>query len=216
LTEAGNWHPARSNYLFPVRALSRFFRGRMVSRLRHSAQCGELQRITRPAEVDMRLDELMQTDWVVYTKAYLNRADTVVQYLARYSRKTALSNGRIQQIDEDQVHLRYKDYRDHDRNKVLVLNGEELIRRFLWHILPAGFMRIRHYGFLANRCRRQKLAQIRHSLQAAAEQEIIGQVAISHQPITVPVMEKPRSCPQCKTGCMIVVGEIAPKRIDYG
>jgi hypothetical protein len=216
LTEAGDWHSSQSNYLFPVRALSRFFRGRMVSRLRHSAQRGELQRITRPAEIDTRLNELMHTDWVVYTKAYLNRADTVVQYLARYSRKTALSNGRIQQIDEDQVHLRYKDYRDHDRNKVMVLDGEELIRRFLWHILPTGFMRIRHYGFLANRCRRQKLAQIRQSLQAIAEQEIVGQAFINSQSITVPVIEKPRSCPQCKTGRMIVVGEIAPKRIDYG
>ncbi|CAA9893004.1 transposase (fragment) [Candidatus Methylobacter favarea] len=93
----------------------------------------------------------MQTDWVVYTKAYLNRVDTVVQYLARYSLKTALSNKRIQQIDEDLVHLRYKDCRDHDRHKVRVSGGEELMRRILWHILTTGFMRIRHYGFIANR-----------------------------------------------------------------
>ncbi|WP_020561384.1 IS91 family transposase, partial [Methylosarcina fibrata] len=177
---------------------------------------GELQRITRPAEIDTRLRELMQTDWVVYTKAYLNQAETVVQYLARYSRKTALSNGRIRQIDEDQVHLRYKDYRDHDRNKVMVLGGEELIRRFLWHILPIGFMRIRHYGFLANRCRRQKLAQIRHTLQAIAEQEIVEQEVVNSQPVTAPIIEKPQLCPQCQTGRMIVVGEIAPKRIEYG
>ena len=216
LTDAGNWQPAKSNYLFPVRALSRSFRGRMVSHLRQSAQRGELHRITRPADINQRLNDLMQTDWVVFTKAYLNRPETVVRYLARYSRKTALSNGRIQRIDDHQVHLRYKDYRDHDRNKVMVLDGEELIRRFLLHILPTGFMRIRHYGFLANRCRRQKLAQIRQSLQAQAEQESIEPITHDNPSITVPVVENPQFCPRCKAGRMVVVGEITPKRIGYG
>ena len=114
------------------------------------------------------------------------------------------------------MHLRYKDYRDHDRNKVMVLDGEELIRRFLLHILPTGFMRIRHYGFLANRCRRQKLAQIRQSLQAQAEQESIEPITHDNPSITVPVVENPQFCPRCKTGRMVVVGEITPKRIGYG
>ena len=108
LTEAGAWNRAKSNYLFPVKALSRHFRGRMVSQLRHSAQRGELQRITRPAEVDKLLDSLMQFDWVVYTKACLNRTDTVIRYLARYSRKTALSNSRLLAIHQDKVDFRYR------------------------------------------------------------------------------------------------------------
>jgi len=216
LSESGDWHPAKSNYLFPVRALSRAFRGRMVSHLRRSAQQGDLHRITRPAEIDKMLTALMKTDWVVYTKAYLNRPETVVSYLARYSRKTALGNGRIQQIDDQQVHLRYKDYRDHNRNKIMALNGEELIRRFLLHILPTGLMRIRHYGFLANRCRRRKLAQIRQSLQAQSEQTAAAP-APANQPAhaAVPV-EHVSLCPRCKTGHLIFVGEIAPKRQEYG
>lgn len=212
LTEAGDWRPAKSNYLFPVRALSRFFRGRMVSHLRQSAQQGELHRINRPADIDKMLNELMKTDWVVYTKAYLNHPETVVSYLARYSRKTALSNGRIQRIDNRQVHLRYKDYRDHDRNKVMRMDGEELIRRFLLHILPTGFMRIRHYGFLANRCRRRKLAQIRQSLKDRAEQAVVEPMAYD-KPGGI---EKLPCCPRCKTGRLIVVGEISPKRSEYG
>lgn len=216
LTETGDWHSAKSNYLFPVRALSRAFRGRMVSYLRQSAGQGELHRITRPADIDLRLNELMKTDWVVYTKAYLNRPETVVNYLARYSRKTALSNGRIQAIDDHQVHLRYKDYRDHDRNKVMVLNGEELVRRFLLHILPTGLMRIRHYGFLANRCRRQKLAQIRRRLQVQNEQAAVNADSADTPAESVTVVEQTRLCPRCKTGHLIYIGEIAPKRSEYG
>ena len=216
LTEEGRWNPAKSNYLFPVKALSRYFRGRMVRQLRQSAQRGELQRVTRPAEIDTTLESLMQCDWVVYTKAWLKRADTVVNYLARYSRKTALSNSRILNIQQDQVYLRYKDYRDHNRNKVMTLDGEELIRRFLLHILPKGFMRIRHYGFLANRCRRQKLAQIRQCLQVADHPNQVPSIPVEnglHFPAT---QDKPQTCPKCKAESWMVVAEIAPRRVDYG
>jgi len=102
---------------------------------------------------------------------WLKRTETEINYLARYSRKTALSNPRILTIGQDKVVFRYKDYRDHNHNKIMALDGEELIRRFLLHILPKGSMRFRHYGFLANRCRRQKLAQIRQCLQTADTQE---------------------------------------------
>lgn len=216
LTETGDWHPAKSNYLFPVRALSRAFRGRMVRHLRACAQQGALHRITRPADIDKRLNALMKTEWVVYTKAYLNRPETVVNYLARYSRKTALSNSRIQRIDDHQVHLRYKDYRDHDRNKVMRLDGEEVIRRFLLHILPTGFMRIRHYGFLANRCRRRKLAQIRQCLQAIDDQDSRATTADDNRSMTMSAKDKQPHCPRCQIGKMIVVGEIMPKRRGYG
>ena len=112
-----------------------------MSALRQAADRGELHRITRPGEIDARLDELRSTDWVVYTKAYLSHPDTVVDYLGRYSRKTALNDRRIVGIEDNTVRLRYKDYRDQDRTKVMDLEGEELIRRFLLHILPSGFMR---------------------------------------------------------------------------
>lgn len=216
LTEEGQWNPAKSNYLFPVKALSRFFRGRMVTRLRQNIQSGQLPRVTRPDEVNTILDSLMQSDWVVYTKAYFNRADTVVGYLARYSRKTALSNSRILGIHQDKVHLRYKDYRDRNRNNVMILDGEELIRRFLQHILPKGFMRIRHYGFLANRCRRQKLAQIRQCLQAIDIHDTVSPESAESGSYAMAREEKPQTCPKCKAESWVVVAEISPRRIDYG
>ncbi|MBS9405354.1 transposase [Halomonas sp. TRM85114] len=87
-----------------------------------------------------------------------------MRYLARDTRRIAISNARSLAVDDHQVTLRDKDYRDRDRHKRLVLDGEEFVRRFLLHVLPKGLMRVRHYGFLANRCRRRRLAQIRRAL----------------------------------------------------
>ena len=215
LTEAGDWHPAKSNYLFPVRALSKHFRGHMVSALRLAANRGELHRITRPGEIDARLDELMSTEWVVYTKAYLSRPDTVVDYLGRYSRKTALHDRRIVGIEDNTVRLRYKDYRDQDRTKVMDLEGEELIRRFLLHILPPGFMRIRHYGFLANRCRKAKLAQIRACLEVADKASELKKTKDKKDPLEN-IAEPAPLCPRCNIGRLTVRYEIAPRCTIYG
>jgi hypothetical protein len=169
LTETGQWHAAKSTYLFPVRALSRGFRGRFVSALRRAWQQGELHRITRPGEVDKVLNALMQTDWVVYSKPCLTHTHSVVDYLGRYSHRIALSDARLLSFDGAQVQLRYKDYRDGSRHKVMTLSAAELLRRYLLHVLPKGLMRIRHYGFLANRCRQEKLKQIGAALAEAAQ-----------------------------------------------
>ena len=166
LTEQGDWQPARSHYLFPVRALSRRFRGLMVSRLREAVRAGEMPRLTQPNEPARTLDRLMQSEWVVYSKPALAKATTVLDYLARYTHRTAISNARLLSMDDDSITLRYKDYRDHDRWKVLPLSVEEFLRRFLLHVLPKGLMRIRHFGFLANSCRRRKLPLIRKALAA--------------------------------------------------
>ncbi len=138
LGEDRTWRSAKGNYLFPVRALSRHFRGRMVSLLRKSVDAGELPRITRPGEIDSVLDTLMGETWVVYTKACISHAGTVVDYLARYSHRVAITNARLLAVDEQTVTLRYKDYRDGDKQKVTHLDGGEFVRRFLMNILPKG------------------------------------------------------------------------------
>lgn len=114
---------------------------------------GWLPRIRDRAEVDRVLNALMASEWVVYSKPCLNRAETVVEYLGRSSHRIAVADSRIQDFDGASAQLSYKDYRDGDRRKVMTLTGEELLRRFLLHVLPKGFMRVRHFGFLANRCR---------------------------------------------------------------
>lgn len=209
--EQQQWHPAKSNYLFPVRALSRKFRGTMVSALRKAHQAQELHRLTDEKQIDDTLNQLMQTEWVVYTKANIQRPETIVNYLARYTHKIAIDDHRLIDSDEQHVRFCYKDYRDHDKHKVMKLESDEFIRRFLQHVLPDGFMRIRHYGFLANRCRRQRLTGIRTALNTpdvtpSAEHSDItsGNERVHTQPIC--------PCPKCKQGRLIVIATLAPER----
>jgi hypothetical protein len=210
LSAGGQWRRAKSNYLFPVRALSRVFRGKMVSALRVAARQGELQRLTRPGDIDNTLASLMQTDWVVYSKACVSHADSVVAYLARYSHRIAIHDRRILGLEDDQVAFRYKDYRDHDTTKVMRLSGTEFVRRFLLHVLPKGFMRLRHYGFLANRSRAEKLKQIRAVL---AQGEESSTTTAEPTPET-PVAGYP--CPKCPEGRVHVLYPLAPLRWEGG
>ena len=204
LTGGGEWHRAKSHYLFPVRALSRRFRGRMVSSLRASANAGELRRVANSGEVDGVLNRLMQKEWVVYPRHCLNQTDTVVHYLARYTHRIAISNGRLLSMEGNRVSFRYKDYRDQGRLKSQWLEGKEFVRRFLMHILPKGFMRIRHFGYLSNRTRRQKLAVIRQCLLQPP------------QPETNRVNQEPHRCwpcPRCDEGLVHMVRQIPRFRI---
>ncbi len=120
LGEDRQWHQSKGNYLFPVKALSRHYRGNLVSALRCSASEGKLNRVTHKGEVDKMLDALMQKDWVVYSKHCLNHTDSIIDYLARYTHRIAISNRRLINIDKGKVHFRYKDYRD-NRSKIMGL-----------------------------------------------------------------------------------------------
>lgn len=197
LKQNGQWQPSRGSYLFPVRALARHFRGTMVSALRHSANTHQLHRIGS-TEVERCLDQLMQSDWVVYGKHCLNHTHSVVGYLARYSHKIAISERRIIDVNQGQVCFRYKDYRD-NQDKVLALESSEFIRRFLMHVLPRGFMRIRHFGLLANRCRKGALERIRQCLEVSAE----AVDEHNEQPLI-------QICPKCRKGHLIPTGVLSP------
>ncbi|WPL16838.1 Putative transposase [Thiorhodovibrio winogradskyi] len=214
----GQWHPAKSTYLFPVRALSRHVRGGFVSRLRQAVAAGELSRLTDPREIDRMLDTLMGTEWVVFSKPCLARGDTVVDYLGRYSHRTALSDSRLLSFDGESVELSYKDYRDGDQRKVMTLSGEELLRRFLLHVLPKGFMRVRHFGFLANRCRAQRLPAIRAAIGAVQARPV---AIMPTEPGTTGHPQPSKTfdgfpCQSCRGGRLRVRTALAPKRRDGG
>jgi hypothetical protein len=204
----GTWHPAKSTYLFPVRALSRHFRGGFVRRLRRAFEAGQLPRLRDRAEVDRVLKALMGKEWVVYSKPCLGRTETVVDYLGRYSHRIALSDSRLLSFDGESVELAYKDYRDGGQHKTATLTGEELVRRFLLHVLPKGFMRVRHFGFLANRCRARRLSEIRAALDAPPPP------AAEPKEETVPFDGYP--CPKCHKGRMQVTAHLAPQHRDPG
>ena len=122
--------------------------------------------------------------------------------MVRYSHLIALADSRLSDFDGQSVNLSYKDYRDGDRRKVMTLTGEELLRRYLLHVLPKGFMRVRHFGFLANRCRAQRLPAIRTAL-AAPPPAVAKPSASAAPPDGYP-------CPTCRTGRLRVTAHLAP------
>ncbi len=209
LSEQGEWNPAKSTYLFPVRALPRAVRGRFVSGLRQAVKDGRFERIEDAAQIDAMLDTLIATEWVVYSKPCLTHTETVVDYLGRYSHRIALSDARLLDFDEGRVDLAYTDYRD-GHHKVMTLDDEERLRRFLLHILPKGFMRIRHFGFLAKRCRSQRLEPIRQAIEAEQVQPPDSQV------VDEPTAFDGYLCPVCRQGRLHIVGWIAPKPTGGG
>ena len=136
------------------------------------------------------------------------RKQIVLRYLARYTYRTAISLSRIESVDASSVRFRWKDYRDHQQ-KFMTLPGEEFLRRFLLHVLPKGFMRIRHYGYLANRVRVRALAEI----QAALTASLHGDTALSEPDSDAAERLIPTvRCPKCKPGILRFVGEIRPER----
>jgi len=207
LSKTGEWHPAKSTYLFPVKVLSRLFRGKMVSALRKAEKSGELVRITAADEINRTLDTLMKKDWVVYARHALKQPASIVKYLSRYTRKIALSESRIVSMDDDTVRFRYKDYRD-SKQKIMPLAGEEFLRRFLQHVLPDGFMRIRHYGWLANACRRKKLIRIKAAIAVRKGQTTQKDKAPESSLASGEFQGIP--CKKCKAGLMVIVSRLEP------
>ncbi|MCK5478099.1 MAG: IS91 family transposase [Methylococcales bacterium] len=187
----------QSDYLYPVNALKKVFRGKMVSLLRSAYQQGQLFRIIRANEVDKVLDQVMSKNWSIYIKPYLENPETVVKYLSRYTYRIAISNTRIIKVDEQCVYFHWKDYADNNRKKIMKLEGVEFLRRFLMHVLPSGFMRIRHYGFLANCVRQVRVKLVRQLLK------IVGILPRITTVIKLPGSEKLAClCPFCHQGHM--------------
>jgi hypothetical protein len=156
--DQSRWISARKNFLFPVKALSQVFRGKFLGLLQQACDKRKL-----PA-ASIEIKAARHKSWVVYAKKPFGSPPTVLDYLGRYTHRVALSNNRILQVENGEVTLSYRDRKDGDRKKIMTLEAQEFIRRFLLHVLPDGFMRIRHFGFLANRSKKQALAQCRQLL----------------------------------------------------
>src|SRR5271170_868205 len=168
------WVSCRPSFFLPVRVLSRLFRRLFLEKLRAAFAAGELRffgtlaRLADAPAFTQCLAELRRVEWVLYSKRPFAGPAAVLAYLGRYTHRVAIANSRLVALTGDQVSFRWRDYRHHNKSKVMTLAADEFIRRFLLHALPDGFHRIRHYGFLANRGRADKLALCR-SLFAAAD-----------------------------------------------
>ncbi len=187
-------------FLFPVKALSRVFRGKLSSRLRQAY----------PLHID-RINSAWEKDWVVYTKEPFAGPVSVVEYLGRYTHKIAISNHRLLNIDDQGVTFRWRDYRD-NRQKSMTLNGNEFLRRFCQHILPSGFVRIRYYGILSA-TRKEDFRQLQismglkpSSVNKKMDRKPWKEICRSH------LGYDPDLCPHCKAGHMILVERFTPER----
>jgi hypothetical protein len=178
-TDGAHWVPSRRNFFLSVRVLSRLFRRLFLEGLAKLHAAGELRFFNELAPLvddgtfDAHLASLRRTDWVVYAKRPFAGPEQVLAYLARYTHRVAIANSRLVSIDDDEVAFQWKDYREDGdrRRKVMTLDAGEFMRRFLLHVLPDGFHRIRHYGLFANGHRADKLALCRKLLDVTADAE---------------------------------------------
>ena len=214
------WVPCkRPDFLFPVRAMSKVFRGKFLAGLRRLRQHGKLT--FRGASADLLSDgvwrvflaKLSATRWVVYAKPPFAGPESVLDYLSRYTHRIAISNERLLAADHDTVRFRYKDYAHGNALNVMELPAVEFLRRFLLHVVPRGFRRVRHYGLLANCRRTETLARCRELLAVASPPP---------PPPAEPLAEAVRRlmdidiarCPQCGKATLCVVEELPPQPDD--
>jgi len=207
--DRSRWVRCRGRFFLPKDVLACRFRNRFLKllaalyrrkQLRLSGKPGEL---LRPAAFDRFYSSLKKKKWVVYVKRPFGGPEHVLKYLARYTHRIAIANGRLVSLADHEVTFRWRDSADGNTQKLMTVTAVEFIRRFLMHILPAGFVKIRHFGFLANSNRRAALALCR-SLLARAETEARPMLT------DVQVRAVQRRCPACQTGILHVIGWVAP------
>jgi len=193
----------KKSFFLPVKVLSSRFRNLFLIYLREAFRAdrlkfhGEMAGLAQPAAFEALCRQARRIKWVVFVKPPFGGPEQVLKYLARYTHRVAISNRRLLSMEDGRVTFEYKDYADGSQIKVMTLEATEFIRRFLLHILPRGFVRIRQFGFLANRARGSKLALCRVLLGAVA-------------PINGRKVEQQdgKRCPACKIGRMVLIGII--------
>lgn len=208
-----SWNPSRKKFLFRATSLAKAFRGRYISKLRGSYGKGELifpgqtATLKEPLAFASLMRIVEKKEWIVYAKRPFAGPEQVLNYLGRYTHRIAISNERIKSIHDGRVTFSYKDRSNGNKREKMNLDSDEFIRRFLLHVLPDGFMKIRYFGFLANRKKKEKIERIR---------KLLGHISEAPERIKEGVVEmmlritgKDISlCPNCKKGSLVTVAQI--------
>jgi hypothetical protein len=212
LSTDGRWVAAKPRFLFAIKVLMRVFRGKLLSKLEKALDDGTLQADDPDPKGALR--RAARKDWNVYSKPPFAGPDQVLRYIGRYTHRIAISNARLVSMDHSQIAFRWRDRADGDRSKLMALDAAEFLRRFLMHLLPPGFMRIRHYGLLANAGRKQSIEVCKALLgvglvagcnsTSAREtwQELV--LRLTGKDVT--------RCPRCRQGTLVIVAKIEPLR----
>ena len=203
------WIRSPPAFFLPVRVLSRVFRGKFSASLKHAfarkklSFHGSIRTLAQPEVFSAFVRQLWQKEWVVYAKRPFRGPEYVLQYLARYTHRVAISNHRLLAFADDQVTFRWKDYAHGNKKRKMTLSADEFLRRFLLHVLPRGFTRIRHFGLLANRRRSEVLPLCRRLLDAPPPPATA--IPTSHVPLW--------TCPEC-AGPMMLVEKLTARQIQ--
>jgi hypothetical protein len=211
------WKHLKKDFLFPIKPLSALFKGKMLAYFKSALidktimLHGTLKQYENPQELKTLFDCLYEAQWIVYAKPPFAGPKAVFKYLSRYTHRIAISNNRILSVTDDSVTFSWKDYADGNKRKNMTLPITEFIRRFMLHVVPTGFVRIRHFGFLSNRCRKAKLHQCLYllgvlpQLDARIEPEANDK---NHDAGMALTETDSTLCPVCKKGHMKTIREI--------
>jgi hypothetical protein len=213
------WVAARDSYLFRVESLAKEFRKRYLQKLEKAFVDGKLifpgntKIYSRPCRFNKMIQSLFQTTWIVYAKRPFAGPEQVLEYLGRYTHRVAISNNRIVCVDKGKVTFTYKDRKCNDEVKNMTLDADEFIRRFLLHVLPQGFMKIRYFGFLANTNKKTCIPLLRKLIDPTAQSPERLTETIQEMMLRL-TGEDITCCPQCRKGKMVKVQTLPKYTID--
>ena len=206
------WIRCRKRFFLPVKVLRRMFRGKFIALLATAFRkkklrfASALTPLKAPAAFDRFLRQLGSKNWVVYAKPPFGGPEHVIKYLARYTHRVAIANGRLIEMRDGEVTFRWRDSADANQQKVMTLDAIEFIRRYLLHVLPPGFVKIRHFGFLANRHRREALVLCRSLLPRPSNQPPDTLTNTQRRAVE-------RKCPHCQIGTLHIIDRIPAREL---
>jgi hypothetical protein len=210
LTADGKWKAASGKFLFSVKSLSPVFRAKFCQGLRRLKKQLRLSRGITKANFDFFLKQLKAKQWVVNSKPGFKGKESVLEYLGRYTHKIAVSNYRLLKLDQGKITFSYRDRAKADIKRVMSLPVKEFLLRFKQHILPRGFVKIRHYGLFSTRVKKEKLAQVRKALGEKQQQK--RQKLSLQQVIEQTMQQDIYQCKSCKEGTLVIVKLLPPTR----
>lgn len=208
------WKSVKGDFFIPVKGLSEMFKGKFLDYLKELNKnkklkfTGKIKSLSLKSEFQKQIDNLYRKDWVVYCKKPFKNAENVIEYLGRYTHRIAISNNRIINMNKDKVTFKWRDYKDKNKNKLMTITAFEFIRRFLLHVLPRRFVKIRHYGILSNRNRNKKLKTCKRLLKVKnsyRKEETWQELILRLTGIDY------RKCPCCGNGKMKTTSKVLPK-----
>ena len=218
-TDRTRWIASKENFFIAVHVLSRVFRGKFLEQLKKAYRAGRLKCIGRAKLLNQRkvfqqlLDRLYDKGWVVYAKKPFGGPEQVLAYVGRYTHRVAISNHRLVSMENGSVTFQWRDYRDERKTKLMTLEAQEFLRRFLLHVLPEGFCKIRYYGILSSRRRGSDLTRCKLLLGVNPAQQLLEPKPWQELLRELTGIDV-RQCPHCHEGRMVNVRELAPQRLQ--